>query len=237
MSGKPHHGTANRLLFVENVGQFDPRVRFEILGGTHKIRITDDALWLTVVEARPADRMRWPELSPLRPTEVLLQRSAVHLRLSFIGSNTAARAKPVGALPTVVSYLHGSDPALWHRAIPVWSGIVYSHLYPGVDLHIQGGGNGMEWHMKAQRKASVDNVRLRVEGAERISAAPWKPRKAVDSPVDGLDIFTPLGCVFVPSIGIDRHMTATMVIERVDLQVFDVSYPFASKGRTSAFDC
>src|SRR5207247_813500 len=41
------------LLFIENVGQFDSRVRFQVRGAGGTIFLTDDALWFTVLQPEP----------------------------------------------------------------------------------------------------------------------------------------------------------------------------------------
>ena len=41
------------LMFIENVGQFDPRARFQVRGGERTIWLAEDALWVTALETRP----------------------------------------------------------------------------------------------------------------------------------------------------------------------------------------
>ncbi|MGC9399936.1 MAG: hypothetical protein ACP5HM_12470 [Anaerolineae bacterium] len=44
------------LLFVENVGQFDARARFQVRGGPATLWLAEDALWVTVM-ARPQTQL------------------------------------------------------------------------------------------------------------------------------------------------------------------------------------
>jgi hypothetical protein len=46
------------------------------------------------------------------------------------------RLEPTTRLETKVSYFLGKDPASWHADVPVWGGVRYVDLYPGVDLEI-----------------------------------------------------------------------------------------------------
>jgi len=41
------------VMFIENVGQFDPRARFQVRGGERTIWLAEDALWVTALETRP----------------------------------------------------------------------------------------------------------------------------------------------------------------------------------------
>ena len=44
---------AASLLFVENVGQFDPSARFQARAGKAVLWLADDALWVTVLKPNP----------------------------------------------------------------------------------------------------------------------------------------------------------------------------------------
>ncbi|MEA3341212.1 MAG: hypothetical protein U9R15_14710, partial [Chloroflexota bacterium] len=44
------------LLFVENVGQFDERARFQVRGGAGTMWLAEDALWISITEhAAPSE--------------------------------------------------------------------------------------------------------------------------------------------------------------------------------------
>ncbi len=60
----------------------------------------------------------------------------MHLRLSFIGANPQPRLEPFQRLEMHVSYVLGHDPAKWHADVPVWGGVRYVGLYPGIDLEV-----------------------------------------------------------------------------------------------------
>ncbi|MGQ9793467.1 MAG: DUF7948 domain-containing protein [Anaerolineae bacterium] len=65
---------------------------------------------------------------------------------------------PFGRLETSVNYFLGNDPAQWRTDVPVYAGVRYNDLYPGVDLEVTGGGGRVA-------------LRLRVEGAEALAVA------------------------------------------------------------------
>ncbi|MER3426346.1 MAG: hypothetical protein C4299_04200 [Thermoleophilia bacterium] len=69
----------------------------------------------------------------------------VHLRLRFEGANPHPRLEPFQRLETHVSYFLGNDPAKWHADVPVWAGVRYVDLYPGIDLEVGGGLGGCAW--------------------------------------------------------------------------------------------
>ena len=64
------------------------------------------------------------------------------------------RIEPFGAVDTTVSYFLGNDPDQWRPDVPVWGGVRYVDLYPGVDL-VLGGSDGA-WRLRlrpAQRSS------------------------------------------------------------------------------------
>jgi len=168
----PNPARAQRLMFIENVGQFGPsagpgpgsQVRFQVRGGSALSWLAADGLWLTLV-ARPlppsrAERGVGGESSP-----------GVHLRVSFVDANPDVRLQPFNPLETRFSYFKGADPARWHTNVPVWGGVRYVDLYPGVDLIVGAGDESVPWRLVVQESASLASVRLRIEGAETVAVA------------------------------------------------------------------
>ncbi|MBI4495107.1 MAG: SBBP repeat-containing protein [Chloroflexi bacterium] len=78
---------------------------------------------------------------------------------------------------TVVSYFLGNDPGKWRPNVPVWGGVRYVDLYPGVDLELSGEGGRLAQRFVvrdtagagAHSPAVLRNAQLRVEGATRLS--------------------------------------------------------------------
>jgi hypothetical protein len=134
------------LMFVENVGQFAGGARFLVHGGDRTIWLAQDALWVTVLE--PGDGGAEGQggegaggHSPARLyTSAPQPQKAVNIRLSFPGAEPHPRLEPFDRLDTRVSYFIGGDPAGWHADVPVWGGVRYVGLYPGIDLEIAGQG-------------------------------------------------------------------------------------------------
>jgi hypothetical protein len=161
------------LMFIENVGQFDQRARFQVYGGNATLYLAEGALWFTVLERPQVDvsqgqmpatleRFNTPHEDP--PCQ------GVSLKLSFVGANPHPRLEPFNRLDTRVSYFIGHDPAKWRADVPVWGGVRYVDLYPGMDLEVMGDGGRWVWQVAIRNSQfAVSNVRLRVEGAEALT--------------------------------------------------------------------
>ncbi len=131
------------VMFVENTGQFPDGARFQVRSGDRTFWVTEDALWVTV--------------------------EGVNIRLSFGGADPHPRLEPFNRLNTRVSYFVGNDPTQWRPDVPVWGGVRYVNLYPGVDLEIAGENTQMVQRLVVHSGADWRAVRLQVDGADALT--------------------------------------------------------------------
>jgi len=178
-------------------GTGDQRARFQVYGGHATLYLAEGALWFTVLERSQVDvspgqppatpeRFNAPREDPpcqgvnsstaLRPFDFAQGRlcsgqgSGHRLKLSFVGAHPHPRLAPFNRLDPHVSYFVGRDPAKWRADVPVWGGVRYVDLYPGVDLEVTGDGGRWAWQIAIRNSQfAVSNVRLRVEGAEALT--------------------------------------------------------------------
>ncbi len=220
------------VMFVENAGQWDERARFQVWGApAGTMWLAEDAIWITVVERAPSqvagspvDRLQRfrPEPADLEPETSQLK--AVNIKLSFVDANPHPRIEPFGRLDTVVSYFIGNEPDQWRPAVPVWGGVRYVDLYPGVDLEITSEGGQMVQRLTTRPGADLEAVRLWIEGADAV---------AVDG--ETLRLGTAEGEVAWPLLRVDRLQVSMLKIEGPDVenlqplgvQAFDIAAPFA----------
>ena len=213
------------LVFIENVGQFDKRVQYQVRSGYSTLFFTNDAIWLSLTEPWGKSELMADIGTSIVSGVGSKSGRQVNLRLSFAGANSHPVIEPLGRLDAQISYLLGSDSSQWYSDIPTWSGVRYVDLYPGIDLEI-GSLNGQLTHRLVVREpASLQDVRLLVEGADGLA-------------LDGnyLRLTTPLGDVAYPLITVEGG--APEVAPEISLTngFYQVSSPFAlkSKSRISA---
>lgn len=165
------------LLFVENVGQFEEQVRFQLHGSRTAVSLGQDGLWFTILEpaeaGSPAGLQQEREPQPAR---------GITLKFTFLNANPQARLEPFQPLDTTVSYFRGKDPANWFAGVPVWGGVRYVDLYPGFDLELTGENGRLVQSLVARGPAGAEtgaqeagplaNTGLRVEGAEGVTTGP-----------------------------------------------------------------
>ncbi len=144
-------GGLGDVLFIENVGQFADAARFYAWGGGSGLWLTNDAMCMSVVEH----------------TGGILR--GVNIHFSFVGRNPDATIEPVHRLDTRVSYFIDSDPSRWRTEVPVWGGVRYKDLYPGIDLELRTDHGRLVQYLVAQSAADLAAVRLQVEGADELA--------------------------------------------------------------------
>ncbi|HHY55624.1 MAG TPA: hypothetical protein GYA08_09315 [Chloroflexi bacterium] len=175
----------NSLLFVENIGQFDPSVRFLARVGDETLWLLHDALWVS----RPVENDRW-----------------LALRLSFADANPTPLLEPFARQDVQINYFIGADPAGWRTNVPVWSGVRYVDLYPGVDLEVYAQRGQWAWRLTGNGDTTAAASRLRVEGApaEGVAvqtAASLPPLSPADDPATAQPEDVPASLVWSTFLG------------------------------------
>ncbi|MBN1221087.1 MAG: SBBP repeat-containing protein [Anaerolineae bacterium] len=164
------------LVFIENVGQFENSIRFQTFGSATIFSLAHDALWFTVVENSAGGEADRPGVQSMETASGREPRPGINLKMSFPGANPHPPVEPFNRLPTHVSYFHGSNLTGRHTDVPVWGGVRYMDLYPGIDLEITGhdGQPALRLVQKdravsTQNSIEVQDITLQVDGTEALS--------------------------------------------------------------------
>jgi hypothetical protein len=205
-------------MFVENVGQFDPRARFQVRGHDTALYLVEQGLWITRLR-QGIDTSAGP-----KATNALPSSGGINLQLSFVGANPHPRLEPFHRMETRVSYFTGDDPANWRTNEFSWGGVRYVDLYPGVDLVVSGADWQWAWRLVARKGADStapaglgSPVRLRVEGADGLALVG-----------DHLKVTTALGDFTIPLLQVTGRTEVSLA--RPSLAGNQVTNPFASSG-------
>jgi len=222
---------SSSVMFIENVGQFADGARFQVWGGpAGTMWLAEDAIWLTVVEPRSEEaslssadpQMRFdPRLANTEREST--PRKAANIKLSFVGANPHPRIEPVERLDTVVSYFIGNEPDKWQPDVPVWGGVRYVDLYPGVDLEVTSEGGQILQRLAGRPGADLGVVRLRVEGAD-----------AVVADGDALRLSTTAGEFALPLLRADGLQVAGLKVQLRGAETFIVAAPIAPANSNPA---
>ncbi len=160
------------VAFIENVGQWRDGALYQSQWQGATLFLAKDALWFSYLDTPARD---YPPFDPLTgATNDPPPRGGVHLRLSFVGANPNPTIEPFTPLTTSVTYLHGNDPTDWRSQVPLWGGVRYHELYPGVDLELLGIAGQLRPRLVIDEHEQVNlaQIRLQIEGAEQLILQP-----------------------------------------------------------------
>jgi hypothetical protein len=213
------------LMFIENVGQFAEGARFQVRGGDRTIWLAEDAMWVTILEQTSEEAEEPEGKAPAYLSNSTLQpRNGVNLKFSFVGANCHPRLEPFNRLDTHVSYFIGNNPAKWRTDVPVWGGVRYVDLYPGVALEVIGEEGLWAWRLVAGEGSELSTMRLRMEGAEALA-------------LDGnrcLHLSTAVGDFALPLLAVQGAMPdGQPAIFNLEREKFDVTSPFSASPSLS----
>ena len=170
----PEEGRPPSVLFIENAGQWQEQVRFRTWGAGALLELREDEVILFLPDASK-QRVRmtgngraWRENLWMSHEEER-GHELTQLRLKFANASPHPVLQPFRPLKTHVSFFYGRDPAQWQPDVPVWGGVRYVNLWPGVDLVLISQHGRLVTRLEARPGADTDAVGILVEGADDIA--------------------------------------------------------------------
>jgi hypothetical protein len=153
-SGASARGTDDvPLTFTPNAGQTDEQVRYLAQGAGYAFFYTDEQAVLSF--AKPSG-------------DEAAAGDALALGLRFVDPSPAttleARERAAGA----VNRLMG-DRSEWKIDVPTYQELVYSELWPGIDMVIRGAGGELKYEFHVDAGADPRDIRLAYDGADGLS--------------------------------------------------------------------
>lgn len=124
-------------LFVPNVGQAPAEVRFVAETGGVRAGFLEDG--------------------------VVYAQGDAQLRVRFVGAGPG-RWEGIQAVPGRANFLEGRDPRQWHTGVPVFAGVRYRGLYPGIDAVYDAEGSRLKSEFHLDAGADVGRIRMQYPG-------------------------------------------------------------------------
>ena len=145
----------SRLVFVENDGQLDDRVRYYVQGA-------DAALYFT-------DRGVRMSLSPEGTHKPAASAGDTRWVIDHAFLN-AASVKPIAIKrsETTVSYFKGGKED-WHAGLATYERITYPNVWPGIDLVYRGTATGLKYDLIVQPGANPNTIALAYQHATAVA--------------------------------------------------------------------
>jgi hypothetical protein len=185
------------ILFIENVGQFDKRARFVVQGSNAYINLSQDEIWFTIFE-KPEKEDPNKDNFIERVEREKKSKKTVNLKLVFPGSNPKAKIESFDRLDLKVSYLRSNGQ---YPNVPLWGGVRYVDLYPGVDLELTGKSGELTWRIVIKNSEALSSpdsyikthgLKIKVAGQKNLAIEKGK-----------VNIDTELGGFLFPQVIVD----------------------------------
>jgi uncharacterized repeat protein (TIGR01451 family) len=175
--------SARPLAFIENKGQFDRRVKFQVSGHGQTLWLTDSGIVFDFLRAKsnqtdPAYSEAQARNSDSNSPRVV-QDSRIQKLLTtdmdrrviyqdFVGAGTSPAIEAKSIQQGVYNYLSGSDPSKWQTEVRGFSEIVYHDVWKGIDLRLYGKGPDLEQEFIVMPGADLARVRVGYEGIDSL---------------------------------------------------------------------
>lgn len=134
--------------FIENVGQFDPDVRFVRRTASGPVFVTLDRLAFRI---GTGDRDQ--------------ASTAVHLVFEG-GAARSIRASDPDS--TVHNYLIGRNPSGWHTGVRAFGRVTLEDVWPGIDVVLTTNATGIEYDFVLAPGADPNQIRVRCDGTTEL---------------------------------------------------------------------
>lgn len=154
---------------IENRGQWPAQVthRAEVNGAT--VWIEPAAIVIDRYDQRAVEAIAHAHAHPGRTPPLRIAHHA--FKLHFHGANATPRLEHVGVRRGTYNYIIGNDPRRWGQRCHAFSAVVQHGIYPGVDLRIRSGENGVKYDLILAPGADPANIRFDYEGADAVTIA------------------------------------------------------------------
>jgi hypothetical protein len=156
------------VYFIENRGQIDNRVAFYTLGHDKTLYFTGQGITFVLSDSNlrrtvASGLMQRASLGPKRE-ETAKAISPWVAKLDFIGADPNVKIAGEDKTPAVISYFKGPRDN-WKTGLSTYSRVVYSGLWPGIDLVYSGAANRIKYSFVVAPGADPAMIRLAYRGA------------------------------------------------------------------------
>ncbi|MBI5206908.1 MAG: SBBP repeat-containing protein [Candidatus Firestonebacteria bacterium] len=160
------------LLFIQNNGQTDKRVKFYEKSLGHTTFFTNDGIILCLEGKNSKELAREQKLLPAinnqdsKSSEKEIQSEII--KLFLVNANKNPEIKGEELQDSKVNYLKGNDPKAWKTNIPTYKAIVYKEIYKDIDMKFYGNNRQLEYDIIVKPYTDPDKIKFVYEGIQEL---------------------------------------------------------------------
>jgi Beta-propeller repeat/Divergent InlB B-repeat domain len=155
--------------FEKNMGQSKSDVlyvyrahgyRLAFLGNSVEISMRTPQATVSYADSPAVSKKKKQKKTPTEETTI---------EMKFVGSNMNSRIEGKKELRGISNYFIGSDRSAWLRHVPHYDNVMYSDIYPDIDVVFYSQKKQLEYDFIVHPGADPGAIRLVFEGADRIA--------------------------------------------------------------------
>jgi hypothetical protein len=159
--------------FIENRGQFDRRVRFQMKGSGQTLWLTDHRIVFDSIRSKEESNRKPQSRFPDSRERLAAPRRIERLVFTedFVDARKSSAVEAGHPLPGLYNYFIGNDPKKWRTDVPGYAEVTYRNVWDGVDLKLYRNGANLEQEFIVQPGSDLSKVRVSFKGIEDLKIA------------------------------------------------------------------
>jgi hypothetical protein len=176
--GRTEKASLSAPVFIENLGQFDPKVKFQVKIGSKTAWLTANGIVFDAIRASQGEKpgtaaessvigvRRAPMPDRSKPEAQTTERLV--FSEDFIGARCCSKVEGRDLRPGIYNYFQSRDPAKWRTNVRGYQEVIYRDVWPGIDLRIYGKGSDLEQEFLVYPGGDPNQVRISYRGIDRL---------------------------------------------------------------------
>ena len=160
--------------FIENKGQWDPKVKFMSSAGSGSFFLTDKGFTVAQYNADDVEniKIRMHEEHYSGRVNRQIRKDSIRTdsySVQFLNAQDPLIV-PDKIVPSVNNYFIGNDPAKWASDCKIYLGVTYKNIYPNIDLryYTDGAGN-LKYDFIVNPGARISDIAMKYTGPQKIT--------------------------------------------------------------------
>ncbi len=176
----------SRITFIENKGQFDERVKFQVANAGRTLWLTQNGIvfdFLRNKADQPKSSQSEVQSSRVNPAVAgmannhqirhpaipEMERHVVYQ--NFVGAKKVSTIQTKNVRPGTYNYFLGSDPTKWRTDVRAFGEILYKDVWNGIDVELHGSGPNVEEEFVIQPGADPTKVHVAYRGVAALEVS------------------------------------------------------------------
>ncbi len=163
VQAQSEHADSSNIRFIQNQGQWDANILFLADIPSGRIFLERDRLTYAFGNTSDLHERMFMRL-PRQPEDSMIDCHAFSVR--FAGAQAPEQVAGEERVPEYHNYFIGNDESKWASEVPLFKGVRYKNLYPGIDFVIYAREHALKYDFIVQPGVDPSAIRLVYEGLE-----------------------------------------------------------------------